>query len=103
MIELALQPVANQELSLQLDGSRYVLTIKEANGVMCATVVRDGTTLIQGARIVAKTPLLPYDYLQTGNFVLSTTGDALPYYPEFGVSQSLAYVSAAEIEELRGT
>lgn len=102
MIDVALQPVANQSLSIQLDDSRYDLTIKEANGVMCATVARDGVTLIQGVRIVAKTPLVPYAYLQEGNFVLLTEGDELPYFDQFGNTQNLVYLSADEIDALRG-
>lgn len=103
MIDIALQAVANQTLTVQLDESRYELTLKECNGVMCATVVRDAVTLVSMARIVAKTPLLPYEYLQRGNFVLITDGEDIPYYDAFGVSQFLVYVSPAEIEELRGT
>lgn len=103
MKELTLQAVANQSFSATLDGSRYDLTIKEAGGVMCVDVSRDGVALVKGSRIVAKTPLLPYAHQQVGNFVLVTDGDALPYYTEFGTTQALLYVSADEIAALRGT
>lgn len=102
MIDIALQPVANQELSIQLDERRYVITLKETAGVMAATIVRDEVTLLSAGRIVAGTPLLPYHFQQSGNFILTTEAEELPYYPEFGVTQFLVYVSDAEIEELRG-
>jgi hypothetical protein len=102
MIEVTLKPVANQSVSIILDGSRYDLAIKEANGVMVADVARDNVILVSGARIVAKTPLLPYDYLQEGNFVIATENDELPDWPGFGTTQALLYVSPAEIEALRG-
>lgn len=101
MIDIPLQPVANQSFSVLLDGARYVLTFKEANGVMCADVVRDEVTLITGVRVTAMTPLLPYDYMQRGNFVLLTENDDLPYYTQFGLTQSLVYVSDAEIAALQ--
>lgn len=103
MIAVDLQPFANQSFSIQLDESRYDLTFKEAAGVMCATVVRDDVTLVEGVRLVAGEPVLPYAHMQLGNFVLYTQDDELPYYDKFGSTQFLVYVSAQEIEDARGT
>lgn len=102
MIDLQLAPVANQQLSAQLDGVRYEITLKETRGCMSATVTADGATLVSMCRVVAGTPILPYAYQAKGNFVLLTEGDELPYYTAFGSTQSLVYVSPAEIEQLRG-
>jgi hypothetical protein len=101
MIDIALQAVPNQAFSVVLEDARYAVTIKEANGVMVADITRDNVVLIQGTRITAGTPLLPYRYLESGNFVLLTQDDALPYYTEFGTTQSLVYVTKAEIASLR--
>jgi len=103
MIDIALRAVANQQFTTQLDDARYDVTIKETSGCMSATILRDGVTLVSMARIVAGTPLLPYEYQQEGNFVITTLEEALPYYDQFGVTQFLVYVSPAEIAELRGT
>lgn len=103
MIELALQPVANQSFTAQLDGARYAFTFKEANGTMCADVSRDGDVLVTGLRVVANVPLLPYPYMQDGgNFILYADNDELTYYTGFGVTQFLYYVSADEIATLKG-
>lgn len=104
MIEVALQAVANQAFSVTLDGSRYLLTLKDSNGVMVADVVRDEVELLRGHRIVAEAPLLPYRFLQGGggNFVLVTENDELPQYAQFGFSQRLVYLTAAEIAALKG-
>lgn len=103
MIDIALQAVANQQFTIQLDGARYDLTIKETSGCMSATILRDGVTLLSMVRIVAGAPLIPYAYQQDGNFVITVLDEQLPDWPLFGVSQFLVYVSAAEIEALRGT
>lgn len=101
MIDVNIQALPNQSLSVQLDGLRYDITIKEAIGVMAATVVRDGVTLVDNVRLVAGTPVLPYRYQESGNFALTTADEELPYYPSFGVTQFLVYLSAEELAALR--
>lgn len=102
MIDVTIQALPNQDLSIQLDGFRYDLAIKEANGVMSMSVTRDGTMVIQNVRLVAGSPVLPYRYQEQGNFVLTTVDDEIPYYPAFGVTQFLVYLTAAEVAALRG-
>ena len=99
MIDIPLQPIANQELSIPLDGARFVLTIKEAAGAMICTVERDGVVLIANTRMVADQYVLPYEYLHQGfgNFFISTTGENIPYYDQFGVTQFMVYATADEI------
>lgn len=103
MIDIPLQALANQQLTIQLDTLRYDITLKETAGCMSATILRDGVELVIMGRVVAGTPLLPYGYLsEPGNFVLTTEADELPWWPSFGVTQFLVYVSAAEIAALPG-
>lgn len=103
MMDIELQAVANQSLSVQLDGARYDVTLREAGGVMAADVARDGVALVTGARVLAKVPLLPYAYQQVGNLVILTEDDAFPYYTEFGQTQFLVYVTPDEIAQYAGT
>lgn len=102
MIDVNIQALPNQSLSIQADGARYDITLKEANGVMSATIVRDGVTLVENVRLVAGSPVLPYLYLERGNFVLTTMDDDLPYYSLFGVTQFLVYLTADEVAAMRG-
>lgn len=101
MIDIELQPLPNQSLTIQIDGSLYQITIKETRGVMSATIIRDDVVLVSNSRVVASTPILPYQYLESGNFVLLTQNGDYPEYAQFGSSQALVYVTQAEIEELR--
>jgi len=101
LIDIQLDPVPNQTVGIRLEDELYSLTIKETAGVMSVDIKRADVYILRGVRIVAGTPLLPYRYLEIGNFVLLTENEELPEYPLFGVSQSLVYVTAAEIEALR--
>lgn len=101
MMQIPLQAVANQAFTVQLDGARWAFTIKEAGGIMCADVTRDDELLLSGARIVAGSTIIPYRYLESGNFVLLTENDDIPYYAEFETTQSLVYLTAAELAALR--
>lgn len=102
MIDITLQPLPNQSFSIQLGASRYDITLKEANGAMTASIARDGAPVVENVRLVAGSPVLPYRYLEDGNFVLVTQDDDLPYYTAFGVTQFLTYLTADEVAALRG-
>lgn len=91
----------NQSLSVNLDGSRYEITINYAAGCMCASVVRDGVGVISGHRMVSGEPIIPYRHMEQGNFVLATENDAAPDYNKFGVTQFLYYVSQGDIDAIR--
>ena len=100
MIQVPIEAVPNQSFSAQLDGRRFALRIKECNGGMVADVAIDGITVLLASRLVAGTPVIPYRYLEAGNLILTTDGEALPDYEQFGVTQLLVYLTAAEIAAL---
>lgn len=98
-----LQPIPNQQLTVVLDGVLYDLTIRETNGCMSMDVARGGEVVVEGQRIVAGTPVLPYVSLEGsfGNFVFLTEAGDLPFYDQFGVTQTLVFATAAEIGAIR--
>ena len=98
---IELQPIPNQSFTLTLDNDRYELTIKESRGTVAADLIRDEVSLYRGLRIVAGTPLIPYTYRQTGNFIITTENGEIPYYTRFGITQFLIYASPAELEGFR--
>lgn len=103
MIEFSLDAVPNQSFTANIEENRYIITLKEARGIMAATVVRNDETIVQSARVVAGTPIIPYIYLEDGNFFITTLEDDLPDWTKFGVSQSFAYITKAEIEAANGS
>lgn len=102
MIDVGIATIPNQSLSIQLDGRFYEIELREANGVMAATITRDGVTLISNTRVMAGGPLLPYRYQESGNFIMTTDGEAIPYWDQFNVTQFLVYLSADELAAYRG-
>jgi hypothetical protein len=102
MKEIPLTAIANQTLSIRLDDRLYDITIKELNNAMGVTIVRDGITIVTNALAVAGAPLIPYRYLEDGNFIIITLDDEIPYYTQFGITQSLIYASQSELEAIRG-
>lgn len=102
MIDVGIATLANQALSIQLDERFYEIELREANGVMSATITRDGITLVSNIRVTAGTPLLPYRYQEAGNFIMTTDDEAIPYWDQFNVTQFLVYLSADELAAYRG-
>lgn len=93
---IELDAIPNQQLQVTLDGNRWVLVFNETRGVMAVTIVLNDVVILSGQRIVAGTPLIPYEYLQgSGNFWVLTEEDEFPYWELFG-SQVLVYMNAAE-------
>lgn len=99
-VNISLQAIPNQAFSLTLGETRFAITLKEAVGVMVADVEIDGVVKLTGTRVLASEPIIPYAYLAAGNFILLTENDELPTWRQFGLSQSLVYMSAAELAAL---
>lgn len=94
---IPLQSIPNQTVSVALDNQRYELTLKTVGTVMAADLLINEVLILQGARLVGGTPLIPYRYLQNGNFLLTTEDNCYPFYTLFGVTQFLVYFSPAEL------
>jgi hypothetical protein len=101
MRTIPISAIANQELSVRLDNERLVLRLKEATGVMVADLDRDGVRILSGVRVLAGEPIIPYRYLESGNFMVQTLDEELPDWRKFGVTQSLVYLTAAEVDALK--
>lgn len=101
---IALTNTPNQAFSISIGVHFYDFTIQETSGCMSVTIVRDNLLIVSGSRAVAASPVIPYQYLEddAGNFVFLTQNEELPYYDQFGITQSLVYVSNDELEVLRG-
>ena len=104
MIQIPLQAVPNQSLSIQLDNNYYDIVIRACNSgdaqVMSFDISINNAIVVQGQRAVTDYPIIPYAYLYNGNFILITTDDDLPDWTKFQISQYLIYASMAEIEAI---
>jgi hypothetical protein len=101
LISINLEPIANQSITIQIDGSVYEIVLKETKGVMSCSIIRDNLPVIQNVRVMANHPIFPYKYLESGNFFITTQNGDYPDYAQFGSSQNLLYATQAEIDEVR--
>jgi hypothetical protein len=101
MIEIPLQAIPNQSLSILLGESQWDIRIKAAGNIMAFDISENNVPIVTGQRAVAGYPIIPYEYLEDGNFVLLTMNDEYPDYTQFGVTQSLIYTSETELETFR--
>lgn len=100
-LAINIQPAPVQNLSATLDDIRYELTIRSTGTAMVVDITREGVLILQSIRAVAGTPLMPYQYLESGNFIFTTAEGDIPFYTKFGVTQSLIFATAEELEGLR--
>lgn len=98
MRQIPIEPVPNQELSINVDGVRWTLRLKVAKTTMIADVLQNDTPIVVGQRICVGTPIIPYRYLAgRGNFIFLTDNEELPDYTQFGVTQQLIYTLPGEL------
>lgn len=110
MIEIPLQTIPNQTLSIRLDNQQYDIeihtisnNIDPTNLIMAISITRDNVLIVDSFRAVSGYPILPYEYLENGNFAFITDSDDYPDYTRFGIDQSLIFASESELEALRVT
>lgn len=101
MITIPLQAINNQSLAFQTDTARYNLTIRDSSGIVSVDVDRDGVRIVSGVRAMPSGAIIPYTYLEDGNFSILTDQGEYPISSEFGVSQSLVYLTPSDLEVLR--
>ena len=103
MITVAIDAVPNQSLSVQVAGNTYDLRFKSCGNFMAVDISINNTPVVIGFRGVPGTPILPYRYLENGNFVLLTGNDNQDYpdWQRFGIDQFLVFASQTELNEIR--
>lgn len=101
MQTIGIQAIPNQSFSVRLDNQLYDFSIKSTSGVMSVTIARNGETILSNSRCVAGVPLIPYQYLENGNFIILTSNGDYPDYTQFGITQTLVYASEEELETIR--
>jgi hypothetical protein len=96
---LEIASVPNQTFSTTLGEIRYDFAIYSCNGIMCFDCAINEVDVCNGFRITAGEFLIPF-YKQNGggNFLLLTQNGDLPAWQQFGLTQTFAYLTAAEIQ-----
>lgn len=103
MKQITIEAIPNQKFTVPIDKNRYTIELKTAGTIMCVSISRNDSELIGGFRCVSNGLLIPYPYLEDGNFVFKTENDDLPWWEKFGVTQSLIYVTNSDLVTLRAS
>lgn len=103
MIQLPLSAIPNQSFSVVLNTQLYYLAIKLIGNVMAVDLSINNTIILLGMRAVAGYPIIPYSYLENGNFVFTNQNDDYPFYTQFGITQFLIYATQQELAALRAS
>lgn len=93
--------IPSQTLTVTIDNARYVLTLKVARGVLVCDISINDVVTVLGSRVLAGELLIPYEYRETGNFLVLTVNQELPSYDQLGVTQTLVFLTPAELGEIR--
>ncbi len=101
MMQIPIQQLPNQSFSTLLDGNQWDFLLKTAGDITVISLVLNGTDIINSVKAQPGALIIPYQYLESGNFFFVTQGFQIPFYTEFNVSQSLIYISAAELAAIR--
>ncbi len=103
MLSVPISAVVNQTFSIVLDSNQYDLAIYLAKNVMAMDISRNNEIILLGARLVPNALIIPYRYLENGNFFMVTEDGQYPIYTEFGVTQFMYFISQTELAAIRAT
>lgn len=111
MLNIPISALPLQSFSIRLDDDFYDIVIRLCAassrvapfyraGVITMDIIRNQTPIVLGQRCVVGTPVIPYAYLATGNFMWVVDDNELLDYTKFGVNQFLIYASPIELEDI---
>lgn len=100
MIQIPLEAIPNQSFTITINNVIYNFVIKETNGVMSCSITKNNVLLVENSRMASGMLLLPYEYMEQGdgNFFMLTYNDDYAYYTQFGVTQTLVYLTQEDLD-----
>jgi hypothetical protein len=96
-----LAPIPNQTLSVTIAQVLYELRFFLVANIMCCDLSINSIPVLSAMRLVAGSFIIPYNYIQNGNFIITTLNDELPYFDKFGASQFLIFLTNAEVAAIQ--
>ena len=101
MQQIPLQALPNQSFQIVLDNNTWAFTIKTTGGLTTVSLTLNNVDILDSTPAVAGGFIIPYEYLEAGNFFFTTQNYQLPNYEYFGTTQYLIYISATELAAYR--
>lgn len=101
MMTIPLSQLPNQALSILLNGNQWNILLKTVDEVTVCSLTLNGVDILDSALCVSGSFIIPCQYQEAGNFFFVTQAFELPIWTQFTLSQTLIYISAAELAALR--
>lgn len=101
MLNIPLQAIPNQSFSLQINNSTYDLAVYDCGNIMAVDITINNAVIVTGVRAVPNNFLLPYRYLENGNFYITSLDGEYPDWRRFGLDQFMVFASQAELNAIR--
>lgn len=102
MQTIAIQAIPSQTFTyIDPSSNQWDIGIRNVASQVAFTFSLNGTLLLQNICAVAGYRIIPYDYLENGNFVLITQNYQVPDYTQFGISQTLVFLEQSDIQSFR--
>ncbi len=101
MLNIPLQNIPNQSFSIQIDNNTYDILISDCGNIMAVDISINNVVIVLGQRAVPSNFLLPYRYLENGNFFFTSLDGEYPDWRRFGLDQFLVFASQAELNAAR--
>ncbi len=95
---IPLQAIPSQTLSyIDPAGNQWNIAVRLVGQQIAFSFTLNNIVLIQGITAVAGARIIPYNYLESGNFALITQAQQVPDYTQFGITQTLVFFEPADI------
>ncbi len=99
---IPIQAIPSQTFSyIDSDNNQWSIAIKLVADQVAFSLSLNGQIILENITAVAGIRIIPYDYLEQGNFVLITQNQQIPDYTQFGTTQQLVFLSKSDILSFR--
>lgn len=101
MFLIPLQPVPNQEFNIVLNGKDYHIALHTIQDLTYMSCWVDGKILFHSQLCTPNNWVNPYNYVSVnGKFYFRCLEEQYPIFTQFGITQSLVFYTAEEVEAL---
>lgn len=102
MQTIAFQSIPSQVFNyIDPAGNQWDIGIRLVSQQVAFSFTLNGATLITGITAVPNVPIIPYQYLENGNFLITTQNQQIVDYTQFGLTQTLYFLEPADLAALR--
>lgn len=98
MYLIELDKIPNQTFTVMIDNTNYQVALRTIKGLTYISVWANGEVLFYNQLCMPNSFVNPFNYVSTnGKFYFKSTTNDYPYFKDFGVTQTLYFLTKDEI------